>query len=142
VHANDIVPQLPPQGDVGKLFDFHHPPTEVWYRTGEPYKVARCRTLATLAAPTETRALHFLTPMNDTHVTPLLKVCNAEGEDETCQDSVPFLHLSAADHTWYLNMSTGCSQEEAPLDEAAAAALDDEAWRAVRSNPGLTSLMH
>jgi hypothetical protein len=40
VHANDIVPQLPPQGDVGKLFDFHHPPTEVWYRPGEHYKVA------------------------------------------------------------------------------------------------------
>lgn len=39
VHANDIVPQLPPQGDVGKLFDFHHPPTEVWYRPGEHYKV-------------------------------------------------------------------------------------------------------
>ncbi len=55
---------------------------------------------------------------------------------------MPFLHLSAADHTWYLNMSTGCSQEDVPVDDAAAAALDDEAWRAVRSNPELASLLH
>ena len=75
-------------------------------------------------------------------ITLVRKVCDAEGEDATCQDSVPFLHLSAADHTWYLNMSTGCSQEDVPLDEAAAAALDDEAWRAVRSNPELASLLH
>ena len=76
------------------------------------------------------------------YMTLVRKVCDAEGEDGTCQDSVPFLHLSAADHTWYLNMSTGCSQEDVPLDEAAAAALDDEAWRAVRSNPELASLLH
>ncbi len=107
VHQNDIVPQLPPQGDVGKLFDFHHPATEVWYRAGEPYKV-----------------------------------CDNEGEDRTCQDSVPFLHLSAADHTWYLNMSTGCSNEDVPFDEAAAVALDEQVWRAVRRNPELNSRVH
>jgi hypothetical protein len=104
VHNNDIVPQLPPQGDVGKLFDFHHPPREVWYRPGLPYKV-----------------------------------CDDEGEDSTCQDSVPFLHLSAADHTWYLNMSTGCSRQDEPFDDAAAAALDEEVWRAVRRNNELNS---
>lgn len=104
VHQNDIVPQLPPQGDVGKLFDFHHPPTEVWYRSGEPYKV-----------------------------------CDKEGEDPSCQDSVPFLHLSAADHTWYLNMSTGCSSKEVPFDDASALAFDEDVWRAVRSNNDLKS---
>ncbi len=104
MHQNDIVPQLPPQGDVGKLFDFHHPPTEVWYRSGEPYKV-----------------------------------CDKEGEDPSCQDSVPFLHLSAADHTWYLNMSTGCSSKEVPFDDASALAFDEDVWRAVRSNNDLKS---
>ena len=104
MHQNDIVPQVPPQGDVGKLFDFHHPPTEVWYRTGEPFKV-----------------------------------CDEEGEDPECQDSVPFLHLSAADHTRYLNISTGCSIEDAALDDAAAAALDEDVWRAILGNQDLAS---
>ena len=101
MHQNDIVPQLPPQKGLA-LFDFHHPPTEVWYRSGEP-----------------------------------IKVCDQSGEDPSCQDSVPFLHLSAADHTWYLNMSTGCSSEDVPLDDAAAAAMDAEVWSAVRSNKEL-----
>ena len=50
---------------------------------------------------------------------------------------MPFLHLSAADPTWYLNMSTGCSSEDVPLDDAAAAAMDAEVWSAVRSNKEL-----
>ena len=129
MHQNDIVPQLPPQEGLG-LFDFHHPPTEVWYRTGEPYTSYVTRHTSHLTPHTSYLTTH-------TCAGEPYKVCDQSGEDTSCQDSVPFLRLSAADHTWYLNMSTGCSNGDLPLDAAAAAAVDAEVWRAVSSNDEL-----
>ena len=83
--------QLPP-GKGKLLFDFHHPPREVWHVTA-------------LAA---IESMLFLTVCAGRYINHTVRMCDMSGEDPTCQDSLKAKQLRHIDHGTYFNMSSEC----------------------------------